>query len=80
MTTEEIELNHALEGANIRPIETDLGEYIIQLAHEKPSHIIVPAIHKTREQIEDLFAEKLDSGRPHGVPRDHSDRAAASAA
>src|ERR1700682_4295606 len=67
MTTEEIELNHALEGANVRPIETDLGEYIIQLAHEKPSHIIVPAIHKTREQIEDLFAEKLDSGRPHGV-------------
>ena len=66
MTTEEIELNHALEGANIRPIETDLGEYIIQLAHEKPSHIIVPAIHKTREQIEDLFAETLDS-RPHGV-------------
>jgi L-lactate dehydrogenase complex protein LldF len=68
MTTEEIELNHALEAANIRPIETDLGEYIIQLAHEKPSHIIVPAIHKTREQIEDLFADKLDSGRPHGVP------------
>jgi L-lactate dehydrogenase complex protein LldF len=67
MTTEEIELNHALEGANIRPIETDLGEYIIQLAHEKPTHIIVPAIHKTREQIEDLFADKLDFGRPHGV-------------
>src|SRR3984893_892727 len=67
MTTEEIELNHALEGANVRPIETDLGEYIIQLAREKPSHIIVPAIHKTRQQIEDLFAEKLDSGRPHGV-------------
>lgn len=67
MTTEEIELNHALEAENIRAIETDLGEYIIQLAHEKPTHIIVPAIHKTREQIEDLFAEKLDSGRPHGV-------------
>jgi L-lactate dehydrogenase complex protein LldF len=67
MTTEEIELNHALEGANIRPIETDLGEYIVQLAHEKPSHIIVPAIHKTRGQIEDLFAEKLGPGRPHGV-------------
>ena len=46
MATEEIELNHALEAADVRPVETDLGEYIIQLAHEKPSHIIVPAIHK----------------------------------
>ncbi len=67
MTTEEIELNHALEAAGVRPIETDLGEYIIQLAHEKPSHIIVPAIHKTREQISDLFEEKLKAGRPRGV-------------
>src|SRR4030095_4577144 len=64
VTTEEIELNHALEAARIRPVETDLGEYIIQLAHERPSHIIVPAIHKTREQISDLFAEKLQLGRP----------------
>ena len=62
MTTEEIELNHALEDAGIRPIETDLGEYIIQLAHEKPSHIIVPAIHKTREQIADLFTKELQAG------------------
>lgn len=67
MTTEEIELNHALEAANVRPVETDLGEYIIQLAHEKPSHIIVPAIHKTREQIADLFEEKLQAGRPSEV-------------
>ena len=67
MATEEIELNHALEAAGIRPVETDLGEYIIQLAHEKPSHIIVPAIHKTREQIADLFAEKLHAGRTKEV-------------
>lgn len=67
MATEEIELNHALEAAGIVPVETDLGEYIIQLAHEKPSHIIVPAIHKTREQIADLFAEKLRQGRPSEV-------------
>ena len=67
MTTEEIELNHALEAAGVRPVETDLGEYIIQLAHEKPSHIIVPAIHKTRDQISDLFAEKLREGRPNEV-------------
>ncbi len=67
MATEEIELNHALEAAGVRPIETDLGEYIIQLAHEKPSHIIVPAIHKTRGQISDLFEEKLREGRPNEV-------------
>jgi L-lactate dehydrogenase complex protein LldF len=67
MATEEIELNHALEAAGVRPVETDLGEYIIQLAHEKPSHIIVPAIHKTRAQIADLFEEKLLEGRPNEV-------------
>jgi len=67
MATEEIELNHALEAAGVRPVETDLGEYIIQLAHEKPSHIIVPAIHKTRSQISDLFEEKLREGRPNEV-------------
>ena len=67
MATEEIELNHALEAAGVRPVETDLGEYIIQLAHEKPSHIIVPAIHKTRAQIADLFEEKLREGRPNEV-------------
>src|SRR5882672_10280314 len=67
MATEEIELNHALEAAGVRPVETDLGEYIIQLAHEKPSHIIVPAIHKTRSQISDLFEEKLREGRPTEV-------------
>src|SRR6266849_2594302 len=67
MATEEIELNHALEASGIRPIETDLGEYIIQLADEKPTHIIAPAIHKTREQIADLFAEKLREGRPREV-------------
>jgi L-lactate dehydrogenase complex protein LldF len=62
MTTEEIELNHALEAAGVRPVETDLGEYIVQLARERPSHIIVPAIHKTRAQIAELFAEKLKCG------------------
>ena len=67
MATEEIELNHALEAAGVRPVETDLGEYIIQLAHEKPTHIIAPAIHKTRAQISDLFEEKLQEGRPNEV-------------
>ncbi|HEX6285055.1 MAG TPA: LUD domain-containing protein, partial [Pyrinomonadaceae bacterium] len=51
MTTEEIHLNTALERAGMRVVETDLGEYIIQLAGETPSHIIAPAIHKTKRQI-----------------------------
>ena len=59
MATEEIDLNTALARRGIEPIETDLGEYIIQLAGETPSHIVAPAIHKTRGQIAALFAEKL---------------------
>lgn len=58
MATEEIHLNDALEAEGIEPIETDLGEWIIQLAGETPSHIVVPAIHKTKRQIADLFVEK----------------------
>jgi len=57
MVGEEIGLNEALEQAGMIPIETDLGEYIIQLAEEPPSHIIAPAIHKTREQITALFKQ-----------------------
>jgi L-lactate dehydrogenase complex protein LldF len=59
MVTEEIHLNVALESEGIEVIETDLGEYIIQLAGEAPSHIIVPAIHKTKRQIAELFTDKL---------------------
>ena len=59
MTTEETHLNVALEAHDIQVIETDLGEYIIQLAHETPSHIIVPAIHKTKGQIAELFTQEL---------------------
>src|SRR5437762_12534547 len=59
MATEEIHLNDALEAAGITPVETDLGEYIIQLAHERPSHIIAPAIHKTKGQVAELFAREL---------------------
>lgn len=59
MATEEIHLNYALEAEGIEPIETDLGEWIIQLAGETPSHIVVPAIHKTKEQIADLFVIKV---------------------
>jgi L-lactate dehydrogenase complex protein LldF len=59
MATEEIHLNDALEAAGVTPVETDLGEYIIQLAHERPSHIIAPAIHKTKGQVAELFAREL---------------------
>lgn len=59
MTTEETHLNDALEAAGMQVVETDLGEYIIQLAGEPPSHIIAPAIHKTRHQIGELFTAEL---------------------
>jgi L-lactate dehydrogenase complex protein LldF len=59
MATEEILLNEALADAGITPVETDLGEYIIQMAGEKPSHIIAPAIHKTKGQVAELFAREL---------------------
>jgi len=57
MVSEETRLNEALESAGIEVTESDLGEYIIQLAKEPPSHIIAPAIHKTRQQVEQLFRE-----------------------
>ncbi len=59
MVSEEIELNHALEKEGIEVIETDLGEYIVQLRHERPSHIITPAAHLKKEQVGELFHEKL---------------------
>ncbi|MFN4219022.1 MAG: LUD domain-containing protein, partial [Candidatus Bipolaricaulia bacterium] len=62
MVTEEIELNKHLEAVGVEVIETDLGERIIQLAGERPFHITGPAIHKPREAVGKLFAEKL------GVP------------
>src|SRR5215216_7515122 len=62
MVSEEINLNHALEAEGIRVVETDLGEYIVQLRHERPSHIITPAAHLRKEQVGQLFHEKL------GVP------------
>ncbi|MFC7096101.1 LUD domain-containing protein [Halobaculum marinum] len=60
MTTEELELNAALEADGARVTETDLGEWVLQLADEAPSHIVGPAIHKSRESIADLFAESFD--------------------
>ena len=59
MISEELHLNAVLEAARICVTETDLGEYIAQLAEEKPSHIIAPVIHKTRQDVADLFRQKL---------------------
>jgi L-lactate dehydrogenase complex protein LldF len=60
ITTDEIELNQALASRGIEAVETDLAELIIQLASETSSHFLVPAIHKNRRQIRDLFREALD--------------------
>ena len=70
MTTEEIELNHALEGAGLEVVETDLGEYILQLDEDVPSHIIAPAVHKTKEQVAAIFERKLHERNPPeaGIP------------
>jgi L-lactate dehydrogenase complex protein LldF len=61
MTTEEIHLNQRLESDGVEVVETDLGEYIIQLAGEKPYHIIAPALHKTREQVAAVLDSPPDS-------------------
>ncbi len=58
MVSEELHLNHALESIGVEAVETDLGEYIIQLAGEMPSHIVIPAIHKNRYQIADLLSKE----------------------
>jgi len=66
MATEEIGLTEHLESQGVRTVETDLGEWIIQLAGERPSHLIAPAIHKTREEVARLFAKVVG----HPVPDD----------
>ncbi|HXS96836.1 MAG TPA: LutB/LldF family L-lactate oxidation iron-sulfur protein [Candidatus Limnocylindrales bacterium] len=59
MTTEEVDLNERLEHHGLESVETDLGEYILQLAHERPYHIVAPALHKTRYDVAEIFTEKL---------------------
>jgi L-lactate dehydrogenase complex protein LldF len=69
MTAEEIHLNDALEDAGFEVVESDLGEYIVQLRHEPPYHLVFPAMHLTRKQISDLFHDKLGS-EPTNNPED----------
>jgi L-lactate dehydrogenase complex protein LldF len=68
MVSEEINLNHALEAQGMRVVETDLGEYIVQLRNEKPSHIITPAVHLRRQEVGQLFHEKLGIPYTEDIP------------
>jgi len=67
MVTEEIHLNKFLEEKGIESVETDLGEYIQQLSGEPPYHIVTPAMHKSKEDVSKLFAEKLGTD-PNATP------------
>ncbi len=60
MTTEEVDLNERLEHHGLEAVETDLGEYILQLAHERPYHIVAPALHKTRYEVAEIFERRLN--------------------
>ena len=68
MVSEEINLNHALEAEGIRVVETDLGEYIVQLRGERPAHIITPAVHLRRSDVGQLFHEKLGIPYTEDIP------------
>src|ERR1700722_17286670 len=64
MTSEEIHFNERLEHHNLESVETDLGEYILQLAHQRPYHIVAPALHMTRYEVGDIFTQRL------GIPNE----------
>lgn len=68
MLTEECHLNPYLESKGIEVVDTDLGEYIVQIAKETPSHIVLPAIHKTKEEVDSLFQEHLGTTPSNGNP------------
>ncbi|MGA9626519.1 MAG: LutB/LldF family L-lactate oxidation iron-sulfur protein [Bryobacteraceae bacterium] len=69
MTTEEVDLNERLEQQGLESVETDLGEYIIQLAHERPYHIVAPALHLTRYDVADLFTKRLNVPRETAIEK-----------
>ncbi|MEE8452784.1 MAG: lactate utilization protein B [Thermoguttaceae bacterium] len=69
MVTEEMELNRSFEAAGIRSIETDLGEYLVQLAKQRPTHIVTPALHLSAADVGRLFEEKL--GEPFSEEHEH---------
>jgi len=69
MATEEIHLNQALQAQGIRVKETDLGEWIIQLCGQKPSHMVMPAIHMTKEQVAEIFSKEVNERLAADIPR-----------
>jgi L-lactate dehydrogenase complex protein LldF len=69
MASEEIHLNAHLEAAGIAAHETDLGEWIIQLAGQRPSHMVMPAIHLTKEQVAEIFSKEVDERLASDIPR-----------
>lgn len=69
MVSEEMELNHSFEAAGIRTVETDLGEYIVQLAHQRPTHIVTPALHLSAEDVGKIFSKEL--GEPFSAEHQH---------
>ncbi|MFH5833684.1 LutB/LldF family L-lactate oxidation iron-sulfur protein [Halalkalibaculum sp. DA384] len=75
ITTDEIKLNKALAGEGIQALETDLAELIVQLAEDEPSHILVPAIHKNRAEIRELFKKKLNQKELSDRPEDLAEAA-----
>jgi L-lactate dehydrogenase complex protein LldF len=75
MTSEEIGLNRALEAEGIHAYETDLAELIIQLGEDKPSHIVVPALHKNRHQVREIFQRKMGLESLGDQPSDLADAA-----
>lgn len=68
MISEELELNQFMEGIGVEPVETDLGEFIVQLEGEPPYHILTPAMHKSKEDVAKLFHEKFGTP-PHETPQ-----------
>jgi iron-sulfur cluster protein len=69
MASEEIHLNEHLEKAGIAVRETDLGEWIIQLAGQRPSHMVMPAIHMTKEEVAEVFSDKVEVGQMPDIPK-----------
>ena len=69
MASEEIHLNKAFEQAGIQVDETDLGEWIIQLAHQTPSHMVMPAIHMTKEEVAEVFSQEVEAGQAPDIPK-----------
>ena len=77
MTSDEIGMNHAFEQAGITPYETDLADMIVQMGHDQPSHIVVPALHKNRHQVREIFMREMGLAELGNRPEDLTDAARA---